>query len=229
MVTYKFFNASNNAMESFTDYGVWVSASKGLTDLPKRKTPLTVDWNDSNGQYIDLSRPTYQAREITLECFICANGYVDFVTKCNSFVTLLSGAGLQYLQVVLDGTNNANGILHNFVYLKDGVAFNKTWNEYKMVGTFTLKLVEPEMLYKVEYSTLTGSNTSRTITFTASHLCKYVVINSHPTNGWSFSWTYNVIGNTTITVASSNPQWVAIFANKQDITNYTNTQSQSAS
>ena len=203
----------------FKDYGVGISASKGLTDLPKQKTPLSVDWSDRDGKYIDLSHRTYQQREITLECFMSANGYGDFIAKCDSFLALFMGAGLHYLQVSLSETDNQNqavtSYLHYMMYQDGGVALNKSWHEKHMIGTFTLKLIEPEPHKEVVY--LNDSNIS-TVVISATRLCKYCIWDN--TNNTA-TWTYNVINSgTTPTTIQNTPadKYLLIYGNPADFT-----------
>ena len=196
----------------FKDYGVGISESKGLTDLPKQKTRLKTDWNDMDGYIIDLSRITYQAREITLNCWVSANGYGDFITKCNSFCELFMGAGLHYLRVEFSG--NATP-LHYMVYQDGGVSYNKSWNEHKMIGTFSLKLIEPEPHKEVVY--LNDSNIS-TVVISATRLCKYCIWDN--TNNTA-TWTYNVINSgTTPTTIQNTPadKYLLIYGNPADFT-----------
>lgn len=199
-------------------YKVGVSASKGLTDLPKQKTPLSVDWSDRDGKYIDLSHRTYQQREITLECFMSANGYGDFIAKCDSFLALLMGAGLHYLQVSLSETDNQNqavtSYLHYMVYQDGGVALNKSWHEKHMIGTFSLKLIEPEPFKQVVNL---NDNSIVSVVISATRLCKYCIWDN--TNDTA-TWTYNVINNgSTPTTIPNTPadKIMLIYGNPADI------------
>ena len=207
MITYKLDG------NDFKTYGVGVSGSKGLTDLPKQKTPLKTEWNDRDGYNIDLSRRTYQAREITLDCWVSASGYSDFITKCNSFCALLMGNGLHYLQVGLTANSTTNR-LHFMVYQDGGVAYNKSWNEYKMIGTFTLKLIEPEPNKEVVY--LNDSNIATVVIF-ATRLCKYCIWDNTLNTA---TWTYNVInnGSTPTTIPNNTPadKIMLVYGNPAD-------------
>ena len=50
--------------------GVCVSASEGIVGLPKVKKRDVVSWDDYHGEVIDKMAHYYEAREITLSCFI---------------------------------------------------------------------------------------------------------------------------------------------------------------
>ena len=137
----------------FKDYGISVSKSKGLVDIPKLKEPNSVEFSGYHGKAVDLYMPRFQQREITLECFIKAeNGQMAFVQQLSSFAALWTQkrtgnmpAGLHELTVMI-GTMKP---LIYMVYLGEGAAVEKTWNDNRMVGTFSLKLIEPEPVKKV--------------------------------------------------------------------------------
>lgn len=159
----------------FKQYGVYVSASKGLLDGLKMKDPHKVDFDGYHGTAIDLSRPRFEEREITLECFITATGgKLEFVRKVKAFLDLFS----QRHKVAEGATINADlcpAGLHRLlvdihpvkalvyeVYLPDATSVEKTWNDARMTGTFTLKLVEPEPVKKVLKHIRTNSGNAKT-------------------------------------------------------------------
>lgn len=53
---------------NFKDYDIRVSSSEGVLDLPKLKTPLSVDWPDYHGEIVDLDDKRVEARVIKLNC-----------------------------------------------------------------------------------------------------------------------------------------------------------------
>ncbi len=202
-------------MDNFKDYSVFVSGSKGLTDLPKAKTPLTVDWPDRSGKYIDTVGMVYQPREITLDCFVIAGGYTDFVRKCDNFTRLFrnNAGSLNYIRLTLD--NTMAGTLHLFVYLNGGIAFNKNWNEVKMFGTFSLKLTEPEPIGKaVCYEVRQGSAITATVD-NGTHLFRYCLMKELTNDTSTIAWTYNQFGSQNITIENTNGdisrQWLVVF------------------
>lgn len=127
---------------AFLDMGVYVSKSTGLLDRPKFKTPVSTDWADMNGTVVDLTRRKYDTRTIKLECFTSAEGEVDFVDKVETFLDLFATAGLHRLRVYLEDGDDKPLIY--YVYMADAVSVDKTWNATRMVGKFTLTLIEPE-------------------------------------------------------------------------------------
>lgn len=130
---------------NFKDYGIRVESSAGILDLPKLKTPASVDWPDYHGKVIDLSDKRYNEREITLNCWMKANGKMDFVEKVNAFVEHFRKDGTQRLMISIHPTKP----LVYEVYNEDGVAPSKRWHDDKMIGTFALKLKEPDPVKRV--------------------------------------------------------------------------------
>lgn len=159
----------------FKEYGVFVSASKGLLDGLKMKDPHKVEFDGYHGTAIDLSRPRFEEREITLECFITTTGgKLEFVRAVKAFIDLfntrhkvvdgatinadLCPAGLHRLVVDI---HPVKALVYE-VYLPDATDIEKTWNDARMTGTFTLKLREPEPVKKVLKHIRTSSSNAHT-------------------------------------------------------------------
>ena len=152
---------------NFKDHGVRVSSSNGILDRPATKKPYSVDWPDEHGEIVDLSRRRFEPREITLSCFIQAKGKIDFVTKLNAFLAQFDGDETQRLMIDIHPTKP----LVYEVYLPNAVAISKRWNDSLMVGTFTLKLKEPEPVKRVVRHQRTSSTTATlSITLTTPKL-----------------------------------------------------------
>lgn len=126
-------------------YGVYVSGSDGLLSRPKVKTPLSQSWQDYHGEVVDLSRKYYESRKITLKCFLKATSNEDFINKTNTFLALLDAPGTRRLMVSVD---SAKPLVFE-VYVLDPVDPDKKWHSGKMVGTFTLNLIEHSPVKKV--------------------------------------------------------------------------------
>ena len=150
----------------FKDYNVKVSDSNGIVDGLKIKTPFTVNWDSEHGEIVDLTRPRYEAREITLDCFITAKGKVDFVNKVNNFLQQFRTAGSHRLTIDI----NPNKPLVYEVYLTDGAPIKKRWDDDLMVGTFTIKLREPEPVKRVLKHIALNGTMEVTITLTSTKL-----------------------------------------------------------
>ena len=123
------------------------------------------------------------------------------------------GNGLHYLQVGLTANSTTN-CLHFMVYQDGGVAYNKSWNEYKMIGTFTLKLIEPEPFKQVVNL---NDNNVAAVVISTTRLCKYCIWDN--TNNTA-TWTYNVInnGSTPTTIPNNTPadKIMLVYGNPAD-------------
>lgn len=145
----------------FKQYGVHVSASKGLVDVLKMKDPMSVNFDGYHGEAVDLSRPRFEARIIKLDCFMHVEGgkmafvqevkafFAQFFNKHKAPTPAMEGtccpAGLHRLIVDIHPTKP----LIYEVYMPEATEVIKTWDDNKMVGTFSLQLKEPEPVKKV--------------------------------------------------------------------------------
>lgn len=128
---------------NFKDYGVHVAASNGVTSKLAVKEGLSVDWHNYHGSYVD-DDVVFRDRVITLECFIEADGFDDFISKYRGFVSQFEKKGTQRLKIDVG--------LKPLVYevkSYDTIDIEKKWNAGKMVGTFAIKMVEHEPVKKV--------------------------------------------------------------------------------
>lgn len=142
---------------TFESLGITVSESKGLLEKPKMKAPLTIDYPDYHGEVVDLKDKRYEPREIQLKCFCKADGKVDFITKMNALYDILEKDGTQRLKVDI---NPARPLVYD-VYCQQNMDPDKRWHDDLMVGTFTLKLREPEPQKKViAFSAVEGRMTA---------------------------------------------------------------------
>ena len=130
---------------NFREMGIRVESSNGVTDLPKLKQAASVDWPDYHGKVVDLSNKRYEEREITLNCWCKASGKIDFVERMNRLYELLQADGTARLMISIHPTKP---LLYE-VYASDGVAPSKRWHDDKMIGTFSLKLREPDPVKRV--------------------------------------------------------------------------------
>jgi len=149
---------------NFTEYGVYVSASSGIASKPEVKNKLSVDWNDYHGIAIDRSAPRYKEREITLDCFIEAFGYDDFIEKYRGFIAQFEGANTKRLKIDV-GTKP---LVYEVLCL-DKFDIQKKWNPDHMIGTFRIMLTEPEPVKRVLRHTGAANSTAQ-ITMTTKKL-----------------------------------------------------------
>lgn len=138
---------------NFKDYGVFVESSDGLLSKPASKAPTSFDWPDHHGEAIDLAKIYYKPRSINFKCFIVADSRDEFITKCTTFISLFAESFTRRLHVEVDAA--ANPLIYE-VHLQSGFDIDKIWREAKMVGTFSLNLIEPEPVKRVYKYTRTG-------------------------------------------------------------------------
>ncbi|WGU68256.1 phage tail family protein [Capnocytophaga canimorsus] len=151
---------------NFKEYGVSVSASKGVINRPKLKNPTSASWDNYHGEVVDLEHKYYEPREITLSCFCKAENKIDFITKTFNFQRLFDKKGTQRLMIDFGNTQ-----LVYEVYCKDAIEITKKWNDSTMVGTFDLKLIEPEPIKKVlKYKRTNEASKRCSITLNSSKL-----------------------------------------------------------
>lgn len=154
----------------FKEFGVYVSASDGLLSHPKVKDPMTVNWDNYHGESVDLMHKFIEARDITLSCFVKAESKIDFIKRVNDFTHLFDKKGTNRLVV---DVHPVKPLIYE-VYAKDSIEVEKMWNDAMMVGTFKLKLREPEPVKKVlKHIRVSESTKTCEITLTST---KYVNI-----------------------------------------------------
>ena len=151
---------------NFNHYGVFVSESKGVINRPKLKQSSTFSWDNYHGNVVDLKNKYYEPREIILSCFIKAENKVDFLMRVMEFERLFDKTGTQRLMIQVEDKP-----LVYEVFCKDEIAISKKWSDAKMIGTFELKLIEPEPVKRVLKHTRTGEPTKNCeITLTSTKL-----------------------------------------------------------
>ena len=154
----------------FKTYGVYVSGSDGIMNRPKIKAPATLNWDNYHGESVDLSHKFYESRKITLSCFIKADSKMDFIKKITAFEQQFDKVGTNRL--TLD-VHPVKPLIYE-VYCKDAIEISKEWSDELMVGTFKLKLVEPEPVKRVlKHIRVSKSTKTCTIKMTSA---KYVNI-----------------------------------------------------
>ncbi len=136
-------------------YNVYVESSLGVLDKPKLKKPRSYSWDDYHGEFVDLRHKFYEPRKITLDCFAYAESKNDFINNIIEFQELFDKRGTNRLTIKFNhlqelGDNNIPALCYE-VYLEDTIKIKKKWDENQMLGTFTLKFIEPEsikMMYR---------------------------------------------------------------------------------
>lgn len=196
----------------FSSGGVYVSKSTGIVDGLKMKEPFKMSWPDHHGDVVDLDTPRYEAREITLDCFIKATNKEDFLSKVQAFIARFMLSGTQRLMIIVDSSKP----LVYEVYCQTEIDVVKTWSDTAMIGTFALKLKEPEPVKRVYKFIAATGVMSVNIAITTTD-----PINIYWGDGLK---TYDVVtasGTITHTYASAGTYYIVITGVIDNITNIT--------
>lgn len=79
-------------------FKVVVQEAQGLDVLPKVKKRTEYDWPEESGVDVDATTDlTYEAHDITLDCYVQESTYADAVKRINGVVKLLSSDGYHLL------------------------------------------------------------------------------------------------------------------------------------
>ena len=99
-------------------FGIHISASRGVLDLPSLKQPQVYDWVDYHGVIVDLEKPRYNTRTIILDAWIeTKSGMIDFAQELNNFYAAVRKPGLHQLNVFI----SPDKPLVFMVYMKDEI------------------------------------------------------------------------------------------------------------
>jgi hypothetical protein len=129
------------AGSSFSGFGVYAEKSTGLLGRPKRKEPEIYEYPGENGHIPDLAAVVYEARKITLSCFILASSASDIISKYETFTSFLyEQTGVRALIMRIDGTNK----LTFNCYVKEISDISKRFRAGKNAGEFTVTFIEPK-------------------------------------------------------------------------------------
>lgn len=159
----------------FKDYGVYVSDSQGIMDALVRKPTKSYNWHEYHGESVDLNKPKFEAREISLSCFIDGENYEQmFLSFQNFIIEEFQKSGTQRLMIEPFGYKP----LVYEVYMKEGVKLDKTFKDGRMVGIFDIKLIEPNPIKKVLYTTSDTLNLS----YNSSKETEIFFVNGEKTN-----------------------------------------------
>lgn len=84
-----------NAYDIKKDFGIDITNSVNpLLQMPDRKTSITNDMEDENGQDIDLMSPKFSSRSFPFNCTLTADTIEDFKNKYFGLFQLLKIAGV---------------------------------------------------------------------------------------------------------------------------------------
>ncbi len=129
-----------DGVDLWTTLGITIEKGSynDLIKLPARKETIEHNWKDEDGLDKDLSRTFYEAREITLNCFIKATSDTEFWTNWQNFLALLGQPGVRRLSVTELGREF-------YVFYKQSPTFDKITrykDSTKIASKFVLSLVE---------------------------------------------------------------------------------------
>ncbi len=139
----------------FADFGVFVAGSSGFGML-KRKTVQKYDWAEYHGESVDLRKPKYEAREITLNCFIIDESWEDLYANFKRFEDEFMKSGTQRFLIQPFGKRP----MPYEIYLAEGIELEKRFKDEKMAAVFNLKMIEPNPIKKILYTTAETLNLS---------------------------------------------------------------------
>lgn len=149
---------------NFTTDGVYVSRSQGIIGGIKLRQPVRQEWPDHHGEVIDMTAPRYDARDIILECFIKASTKELFLTNMQAFLNRWMTGGMKRLMIIAD---TARPLIYD-TYLLQSPDIDKKWNDLTMVGTFSLKLREPEPVKRIYRFIAVAGALSVSVTITSA-------------------------------------------------------------
>ena len=196
----------------FTNYGVYVQSSSGIATIPQIKDPLTYNWGTANGLDYHQDGVKYKERTIQLKCIVEASSFPDLLNKTLAFFSLLTKQRTLRLKI----SAGSNDLVYE-VICKDEVRLVPDFShQNKCVGTFTLKLVEPEPVKRVLYGNgtctitiqskspvniywgdgthtfdVSGNDVSQTVSHSVSS--NYVIITGEPNDFTSFTSNFTTV------------------------------------
>lgn len=126
---------------TLSNIGVYVSASSGFLEKPNRKPLEKYEYPEEDGYVVDLKAAKFEARRITLNCFIKAANYNDFISKMGA----LNNALFEVEEVKeLNVKFNELTKLTYKCYCEEITKVRKRWTDDLMVGTFDIVFIEPQ-------------------------------------------------------------------------------------
>jgi len=195
---------------ALTDYGVRVSKVAGIIGLLKPKQRNTEEWTGHHGKMYDTSKPVYEERDITLDCWVTATSKFDLIEKLKQFTEAFNKDGFIQLKVNIDIENYLlyNVLVFNVVNTSES-DYSVSYNTQKQIGTFQLKFVEPEPVKKV----IRATQANTTISFDSTK-----AVNIHWGDGHS---DYDLVG-TGIEVSRAVPYdtYISITGDVDVISNF---------
>lgn len=127
----------------FNDYKVYISKSEGLLDKLKPKPKTSYDWAEYHGKTFDNSPVRYDEREITLSGFVMGDNWQQMKRNFDTLFSEFDKGGLVRLLVEFEH------ILAFDVYLIDKIELQKEFRKGQIIGSFSLKMKEPNPVKRI--------------------------------------------------------------------------------
>lgn len=131
--------------KNFRDYEVYVSDSIGIADALERKTVQSYDWAEYHGTSLDLRNIKFKERKIELKCFVDGENWEMMLANFHAFKDQFARSGTQRLHIVPFEFKT----LAYEVFMQEDITLEKSFREGRMVGIFTLNLIEPNPIKTV--------------------------------------------------------------------------------
>lgn len=124
--------------KNFLDFEVFVSDSIGIVDALETKTVQSYDWAEYHGNSPDLRKVKYKERKIELKCFVDGENWEVMLSNFQAFKDQFSKSGTQRLHIVPFEFKT----LAYEVYMQEDIALEKTFRKGRMVGVFSINIIE---------------------------------------------------------------------------------------
>lgn len=188
------------------DLGIYVSQSSGVTDLPKAKETVMTNWPNEHGLEIDLEKRVFEARSISLNCFMMCENEEDFTQKSLQLNNLFNSNKL--IDLIIKFSQSSP--LVYMVYLSGGITHNKKWRNGKFVSTFQIELTEPEPMKMTFISTIYSGIVS----------FEFSVTNDTLINIYWIGENYNEVEKDVLLTSTNNTITHSFISSKTDQYNY---------
>ena len=142
-----------DSADFYTRYGMVVQEVKGHQGFPKRKTPSEYSWDDEDGSqpFVTEDDISFEARDITLKCYLKASTEDQFHTRLSAIRSAISATGLHDLTV------KYNPNTYRVMYTAGSVLeMLGKWTSTTNIGTFYLPFREPYPTYSAVWKGLAG-------------------------------------------------------------------------
>lgn len=126
----------------FKSYGVYVSKSTGWFGKPARKKPEIYEYPEESGFVADLKTVAYEARRITLECFIKQPSLALIESVYNTFSEAIQGKTATKTLSIVIATETSVSFQ---VYVEELTELQSRNAKGVNVGTFKITFVEPQL------------------------------------------------------------------------------------